>query len=51
MEKAWFLRGMALVNGLQRYREAVPYFEEAERLGSREAKQALTFCQDALARQ
>jgi tetratricopeptide (TPR) repeat protein len=51
MERAWFLRGMTLVNELQSYREAVPCFEQAERLGSKEAKEALALCQGALARQ
>jgi tetratricopeptide (TPR) repeat protein len=51
LEQAWFLRGMTLVNELQSYREAVPCFEQAERLGSKEAKQALALCQGALARQ
>jgi tetratricopeptide (TPR) repeat protein len=51
LERAWFLRGMTLVNELQSYREAVPCFEQAERLGSKEAKQALALCQGALARQ
>ena len=50
LEQAWYLRGMTLVNVFQSYREAVPYFEQAERLGLKEASRALTACQEAVAR-
>jgi tetratricopeptide (TPR) repeat protein len=50
LEQAWFRRGMTMVNAFQLYREAVPYFEEAERLGVKEAKPALVLCQNAAAR-
>jgi tetratricopeptide (TPR) repeat protein len=48
LEQAWFLRGVTLVNAFQRYGEALPYFEEAERLGLKEARQAVASCQDAV---
>jgi tetratricopeptide (TPR) repeat protein len=48
LEQAWFLRGMTLVNAFRRYGEALPYFEEAERLGLKEAGQAVAVCQDAV---
>jgi serine/threonine protein kinase len=44
LEQAWLLAGMTRVNAFQQVREAVPYFLEAERLGSKEAKEALLFC-------
>ncbi len=50
LQQAWFLRGLTLVNVFQDYREARPYFEEAERLGSHEAKEALALCNRALAK-
>ena len=49
LDQAWFLRGSTLVNVFQRYREAVPYLEEAERLGSKEASELLAKCQSAVA--
>jgi len=48
--QAWFLRGITMVNAFRAYREAVPYLEEAERLGVSEAKEALAFCRTAAAR-
>lgn len=48
LEQAWFLTGMTLVNAFQRHREALPYFEQAERLGSKEAPQGLAVCRKAL---
>jgi len=48
LQQAWFLRGLTLVNAFQRYREALPYFEQAERLGSKEAKEGLALCNRAL---
>lgn len=49
-KQAWFLRGITMVNAFQAYREAVPYLEEAERLGVSEAKNALAFCRTAVLR-
>jgi len=49
LQQAWFLRGMTLVNAFQLYREALPYLEEAERLGLKEAAQALAICRNAVA--
>jgi tetratricopeptide (TPR) repeat protein len=51
LEQAWLLRGTTLVNVFQQYQEALPYLEQAERLGSREAKQALAVCQSAAIKQ
>jgi len=51
LEQAWFLRGMTLVNAFQRYREALPYLEEAERLGLKEAARALALCRNAVGAQ
>jgi tetratricopeptide (TPR) repeat protein len=48
LEQAWLLRGTTLVNAFHNYRDAVPCFEEAERLGSKEAKQALALCRTAV---
>jgi tetratricopeptide (TPR) repeat protein len=48
LEQAWLLRGTTLVNAFHRYGEAVPYFEEAERLGSRDATHALALCRTAV---
>jgi len=42
--QAWFLRGVTMVNAFQQYREAIPYLEEADRLGVKEAKDALAAC-------
>jgi len=50
LDQAWFLRGLTLMNVFHRYREAIPYLEEAERLGSREASQTLAICQSAAGR-
>ena len=50
LDHAWFLRGMTLMNVLHRYREAVPYLEEAQRLGSKEANKLLAMCQSAVGR-
>jgi tetratricopeptide (TPR) repeat protein len=44
LAQAWFLRGATLVNSFQEYREAIPYLEEAERLGIKEAKDVLAIC-------
>ena len=46
--QAWFLRGMTLVNGFRDYRDALPYFEEAERQGSKEATNAIAMCRQAV---
>ena len=48
LEQAWFLTGMTLVNAFQRYRDALPYFEQAAHLGSKEAPQGLAVCRKAL---
>jgi tetratricopeptide (TPR) repeat protein len=50
LDRAWFLRGMTLMNAFQRYEEALPYFEEAARLGLKEASKQAAFCQTALSR-
>jgi tetratricopeptide (TPR) repeat protein len=44
LAQAWFLRGATLVNSFQEYREAIPYLEEAERLGIEEARDVLAIC-------
>jgi tetratricopeptide (TPR) repeat protein len=44
LAQAWFLRGATLVNAFQQYREAIPYLEEAERLGVNEARDVLVLC-------
>jgi len=49
-KQAWFLRGITMVNAFQAYRDAVPYLEEAERLGVSEAKEVLAFCRTAALR-
>jgi tetratricopeptide (TPR) repeat protein len=46
LSQAWVLAGMTKVNAFRQIREALPYFQEAERLGSKEAKEALAFCQN-----
>ena len=48
-KQAWYLRGITMVNAFHAYREAVPYLEEAERLGVSEAKEALAFCRTVTA--
>jgi tetratricopeptide (TPR) repeat protein len=50
LERAWFLRGITMVNAFQQYQEAVPYFEEAERLGVKEASEALALCRNVLSK-
>ena len=50
LDRAWYLRGMTLMNAFQRYEEALPYFEEAARLGLKEASEQLAWCQNALSR-
>jgi len=47
LEQAWFLRGLTLMNAFQSYHEAIPYFQEAERLGSKEATKALALCRQS----
>lgn len=47
LEQAWFLMGATMVNTFQQCREAVPYLEEAERLGVKEAKDVLAICRSA----
>ena len=49
-KQAWYLRGITMVNAFRAYREAVPYLEEAERLGVSEAKEALALCRTAAVR-
>lgn len=51
LERAWLYKGSALVNGFQRYREALAYFGEAQRLGAREAEQGLALCRQKLGEQ
>jgi tetratricopeptide (TPR) repeat protein len=51
LEQAWFLKGTTMVNAFQLYREALPYLEEAERLGLKEAAQALALCRNAVGKQ
>jgi tetratricopeptide (TPR) repeat protein len=48
LAQAWFLRGATLVNSFQEYREAIPYLEEAERLGMKEAREVLAVCRNML---
>lgn len=48
LAQAWFLRGATLVNSFQEYREAIPYLEEAERLGMKEARDVLAVCRNML---
>jgi hypothetical protein len=47
---AWFNAGAELINGFQRYREAVAYLEKAQRLGIPQAAHAIAFCRQKLAR-
>jgi len=46
--QAWFLMGATMVNAFKQYREAMPYLEEAERLGIKEATDVLALCRNAL---
>jgi tetratricopeptide (TPR) repeat protein len=48
LDQAWFLQGLTLMNVFQRYEEALPYFVEAARLGSKEASEQLASCQTML---
>lgn len=50
LDQAWFLRGLTLMNVFHRYQEAIPYLQEAERLGSKEASQMLAMYQNAIAK-
>lgn len=45
---AWFNKGSALVNGFRHYREALPCFEEAARLGYPQAAAAIALCRQML---
>lgn len=47
-ELAWFNKGAALVNGFQRYREALMCFEEAQQLGNPQAAQVIAQLRQAL---
>ena len=46
--EAWFNKGVVLVNVQQKYREALAYLEQAERLGSSQANTAIKQCKQAL---
>jgi tetratricopeptide (TPR) repeat protein len=46
--QTWYLRGLTLMNAFQRFEEAMPFFKEAARLGSKEASEQLVLCQTAL---
>jgi tetratricopeptide (TPR) repeat protein len=46
---AWYYKAATLVNGFQRYGDALPYFEEAHRLGQKEAADGVALCRKALA--
>jgi tetratricopeptide (TPR) repeat protein len=48
LDRAWFLRGLTLMNAFQRYEEALLFFEEAARLGLKEARESAAMCQTAL---
>ncbi len=42
---------MTQVNAFQRFREALPFLQEAERLGLKEARQAVALCQRVMGKQ
>ena len=46
--EAWFNKGAVLVNQFKRAREALPCFEQAQRLGHPNAAQAIALCLKAL---
>lgn len=46
--QAWFNKGVVLVNGYQKYRDALPYLEQAERLGAPQASAAVAQCRQLL---
>jgi len=46
--QAWFNKGVVLVNGYQKYRDALPYLEQAERLGAPQASAAVARCRQLL---
>ena len=48
LEQAWFNKGVTLVNAFQRYAEALPCFEAAERLGNPQAAAGVALCQQEL---
>ena len=48
LEQAWFNKGVTLVNAFQRYAEALPCFEAAERLGNPQAAEGVALCQQEL---
>jgi eukaryotic-like serine/threonine-protein kinase len=48
LEQAWFLRAATMVQAFHQYREAIPYLEEAERLGVKEAKEILAACRSVV---
>jgi len=48
LDQAWYLRGVTLMNVFQRIPDAVRSFEEAKRLGSKDAIRALDLCKEAL---
>lgn len=48
LEQAWFNKGVTLVNAFQRYAEALPCFEAAERLGNAQAAAGVALCRQAL---
>jgi tetratricopeptide (TPR) repeat protein len=48
LRQAWFLHGLTLMNAFARYRDALPYLEEAYRMGLKDADRALGLCKTAL---
>jgi tetratricopeptide (TPR) repeat protein len=50
LEHGWFNKGVALVQGLQRYAEALVCFQEAERLGYTPAAEGIALCRHELGR-
>ena len=47
LEQAWYLRGVTMINAFGQYSEAIPYLEQADRLGVKEAKEVLELCRKA----
>jgi len=45
LEPSWFNKSVTLVNAFQRYTEALPCFQEAERLGYAPAAEGVALCQ------
>jgi tetratricopeptide (TPR) repeat protein len=48
LEQAWYYKAAALVNAFGRYGDALPYFQQAQRLGFAQAAEGVALCRKML---